>query len=41
MKLRVVLGAFTNENRIYDTVFIFKGQDIKETIEEELAKLEE
>ena len=40
-KLKVVVGAFTNENRIYDTVFIFRGQDIKETIEEELAKLEE
>lgn len=38
-KLKGTIGQFTTENRIYDTTFIFKGQDIRQTIIEEQEKL--
>lgn len=39
-KLKGVVGQFTTENRIYDTVFLFRGQDIQKTIASEIDLIE-
>ena len=35
-----MVGQFTTENRVYDTVFVFRGQDIQQTIADEVFRLE-
>ena len=35
-----MVGQFTEENRIYEDSFIYKGRDVKEMVEEELEELE-